>query len=375
MVTKTLTERKSGINIYGTSGTYLAYQKTHNYVHTARPWVNVTSRSMSIYRTGDTSCTLISAGGTKSRADSSTVLCCGVPEPDTNMSNLESEASRRAVSSLYSRLNTIDVNIGQNVVESHQVWNSINSNMMAIARCRRMLKMGNFVAAAESLGLGVHDVGHSRGRFKPTRKNVANRWLELQFGWLPLLSDVYTSVEKINQRVKLNFYEIAASGSSSTSRNSSSPWSTPYTCIRDVEEQMSVQVLYKFKVTVTDPNLRDLAQWGLTNPAVLAWELLPYSFVVDWFLPIGNYLSALSATHGLSISGGAKMVKRRSVVVVRYSKSPSTSAVVSGMATKSYLGLGRSPSSLPEMWAPRLQNPLSASHIADSIALITQRLR
>ena len=30
---------------------------------------------------------------------------------------------------------------------------------------------------------------------------------------------------------------------------------------------------------------------SLDNPAVLAWEALPYSFVVDWFIPIGDYLN------------------------------------------------------------------------------------
>jgi hypothetical protein len=31
---------------------------------------------------------------------------------------------------------------------------------------------------------------------------------------------------------------------------------------------------------------------GLVNPAEIAWEVVPYSFVVDWFLPIGSYISA-----------------------------------------------------------------------------------
>jgi hypothetical protein len=28
------------------------------------------------------------------------------------------------------------------------------------------------------------------------------------------------------------------------------------------------------------------------DPVPMAWELLPWSFVVDWFIPIGNYLAA-----------------------------------------------------------------------------------
>lgn len=47
-----------------------------------------------------------------------------------------------------------------------------------------------------------------------------------------------------------------------------------------------------------------LAQTGIDNPALLAWELLPYSFVVDWFLPVGNYLESLNAFSGFSFVSG-----------------------------------------------------------------------
>lgn len=34
-------------------------------------------------------------------------------------------------------------------------------------------------------------------------------------------------------------------------------------------------------------------QLGLNNPAALVWEATPYSFVCDWFLPIGSYLNSI----------------------------------------------------------------------------------
>ncbi len=29
---------------------------------------------------------------------------------------------------------------------------------------------------------------------------------------------------------------------------------------------------------------------GLTDPYSVAWDLLPFSFIADWFIPIGTYL-------------------------------------------------------------------------------------
>lgn len=44
-----------------------------------------------------------------------------------------------------------------------------------------------------------------------------------------------------------------------------------------------------------DTITQTLAAFGLDNPFALGWELLPYSFVIDWILPIGNVLQALTA--------------------------------------------------------------------------------
>jgi len=40
---------------------------------------------------------------------------------------------------------------------------------------------------------------------------------------------------------------------------------------------------------------------GLLNPVAVLWEVVPLSFVVDWFIPIGTYLASLDAMAGVSI--------------------------------------------------------------------------
>lgn len=46
------------------------------------------------------------------------------------------------------------------------------------------------------------------------------------------------------------------------------------------------------RVEVADPNARLASQLGFVNPAVVAWELVPFSFVVDWFVNVGDVLSS-----------------------------------------------------------------------------------
>jgi hypothetical protein len=51
------------------------------------------------------------------------------------------------------------------------------------------------------------------------------------------------------------------------------------------------------------------------NPAAIFWELVPYSFVVDWFIDIGGYLRNLQTAYaaGVVVHTGYKVqtTKRR----------------------------------------------------------------
>jgi hypothetical protein len=37
------------------------------------------------------------------------------------------------------------------------------------------------------------------------------------------------------------------------------------------------------------------ARWYSLNPVSIAWELMPFSFVVDWFMNVGDYLRNLES--------------------------------------------------------------------------------
>jgi hypothetical protein len=42
-----------------------------------------------------------------------------------------------------------------------------------------------------------------------------------------------------------------------------------------------------------------LPAWGLTDVLESAWELVPYSFIVDWFFNVGNTIAAFTPSYGL----------------------------------------------------------------------------
>jgi hypothetical protein len=65
---------------------------------------------------------------------------------------------------------------------------------------------------------------------------------------------------------------------------------------------ISRRAKWRFKAKAADlPGL-----FGLVNPFEVAWEIVPFSFVADWFLPIGRYLSALDVPLRFEHIGGSK---------------------------------------------------------------------
>jgi hypothetical protein len=140
-------------------------------------------------------------------------------------------------------------------------------------------------------------------------KVIAGKYLEYVYGWKPLMQDVY------------NLYELAGTGFGKTltlhaqasSRQQAQNGVVSYHNISDYSYTNQMLVTEKTRVTChlwarLDPEwqgARAFNQLGLLNPVSLAWELVPWSFVVDWILPIGSVLAALSAPAGLIFIDGS----------------------------------------------------------------------
>lgn len=53
---------------------------------------------------------------------------------------------------------------------------------------------------------------------------------------------------------------------------------------------------------VSNPNLLLANRLGIINPQTWAWDAMPWSFVLDWWLPVGTFLSNFTASVGLEFT-------------------------------------------------------------------------
>lgn len=138
---------------------------------------------------------------------------------------------------------------------------------------------------------------------------IAGKYLEYVYGWKPLVQDVYSLYELARHGFVKDLVLHSKGSSHQQGRNAEKH----YVNVSDQTETWQEFVEERTRVTChlwarLDPNwqgARAFNQLGLLNPYSLVWELTPWSFVVDWVLPIGSVLSALSSIAGLIFIDGS----------------------------------------------------------------------
>lgn len=115
----------------------------------------------------------------------------------------------------------------------------------------------------------------------------ADLWLEFKYGWEPLVSDVYNTAELLTHNVQSNLsISERTRFNMPTEKSVGSP--VPGLDAHAKGRGFSSCTIKLNLRTEIDPT--HVSRFTSLNPVSIAWELMPYSFVVDWFLDVGSYL-------------------------------------------------------------------------------------
>jgi len=318
-----------------------------------------------------------------------------VPAKDPDVfARLDSKARNKLLGKLHDQ----SVNLGNAIGEGKQTVNLFLQTAGRLAGAAKDLRRGNISGAAQILtGLQQTNVDlrgrrilHSnnttfaRAMRLNSSRALANGWLELQYGWMPLLSDIYGSCEFLaNKLYRAPRFKESASSSVSTSYTVRTDISVDAYVLDAFETVHAVKYVNYF----SQEGQHDLAAIGLINPLSIAWELTPWSFVVDWMLPIGTFLNNLDATYGLEFKKGCRTeFWRASCKRRQYGKSYEIGNVkyvntsnVSERVDKVFVSRDRV-SSFPSNPLPNFKNPFSqfkslidpGAHALNAMALLTQ---
>ncbi len=265
----------------------------------------------------------------------------------------------QAITQALNKLGDQKVQIGAALAEAKKTYDMIAEVSTSVWRSYRAMRRGNWAAVARELGL-------SPKKFF-TGKSSVNYLLAMKYGVIPLLSDLYKGYQWFsdNRDVPLllkvrsaGYSEHSISGSYLSQRWNGSSRHIGYCGLQA-------------KVTVD--TLRAFNQGGLTNPLAVAWEIVPYSFLIDWYLPIANMLQAYTDSSGLTFISGYTGDRNESSVDVylEYSSEVATSvATDTGEGIVRYFSTHRNPlGGFPRPGLYVKQNWFNANHGATALAL------
>jgi len=125
-------------------------------------------------------------------------------------------------------------------------------------------------------------------------RELSARWLELQYGWMPVVKDMYGAGCALAQQLNNPYVQTYRAR---LKRPLIVNLTTPNIALAQAYTAYGVdrgQLVARIK-EVNVPQLN-----GLVDPSSVLWELTPWSFVIDWVIPIGNYLQARGLAQSLT---------------------------------------------------------------------------
>lgn len=185
-----------------------------------------------------------------------------------------------------------------NLAERKEALLLMLNRFIRIINAVRAFRQLDFRAAATHLGVAVPP-STLRKRWATSRQWGAN-WLEWHFGWSPLLGDIHSVTEILDAT-----FPWAKVVESSGTKLDYDVTATNGPIVGSGTERETFQGLLYCRISseieVSDLTLLKANQLGLINPAQVVWELIPFSFLADWFGTVGLWLGQFTDFCGLTL--------------------------------------------------------------------------
>lgn len=203
---------------------------------------------------------------------------------------------------------------------------------------------------------------------------LASRWLWYRYGLMPLVYSIRDWIKANNAKdTKLKWYSERKAGSWQYNKEEEFDWdhgNFSLGCTYDIDVKIAA---YGYAGSQIRPQLFRIA------PLTTGWELLRFSFIVDWFVEVGSFLTSLEAAGefpDLALSRNYKILYTKSFIGKGMKDNGSESGYHGNYDTKTVTS-GEIRARLPGGSLGELQFNgfgLSDIHLADLLALLVSAL-
>lgn len=274
------------------------------------------------------------------------------------------EMDRLALNKFYSKVVGFSANIADLVRTRKETVDMVEHTITRLTTAYMRLRHRDFRGFASGLGISL-----KRSNKSLVLSNPADIWLEHSYGWVPLISDVYAVLNKVPTPPSMRVVGSCKREKPFTAADTDYGY---YVICTPAGSRYTV-VSYSGLVTWDGAYDKSISEFGLDNPLAFAWEALPWSFVVDWFIPVGNYLENFVALHNgsLSIRGTRTLFTRVDCSFFAHPRTVDSCRILKENCTAHQMSIKRTVG-IPPQPIPRLKDPLSLDHIANALSLMSQ---
>jgi hypothetical protein len=208
-----------------------------------------------------------------------------------------------------------------------------------------------------------------KGTSAHKEKALAGTWLEFQFGWKPLVSDAEDAIFALYKIAKHRnrFAMVRGSGKDVIQLQNDSIGDSlgSLRWTKTTIGRSTVDVRYFGVVDLTMSNyevVRSQLGFRLDRFVPTLWEVLPYSFLVDYFSNVGDMLSAWSLG-----STRLKWVAKTERIEYLYELSSTSPYIANPSSSGSYSWVGRDPATSRGSFVRVSRTPSAGSLVPSAV--------
>lgn len=211
---------------------------------------------------------------------------------------LDSSLVDQAITEAHAKVKLADVDLTVMAVEMGETLRLIHSTGRKFLKIYKGIRKFNARAIRDAISISA----------------VRDQWLEYRYGMRPLYYDlrgVYNYLKrwgKVAPRytARSNPSVLTASGKSTGSLTayvipSSGAFTFTVSYERWTEQSQTVRAGVLYAVDFSDAFTKQLALLGVDRPLSSAWDLIPFSFVADWFIGIGPFIASWEPKPGCNM--------------------------------------------------------------------------
>jgi hypothetical protein len=196
----------------------------------------------------------------------------------------------QAINAAFQKAADHSFNASVTLAEGKETLHYLNEVLQRIFKSYRFAKRGDFTRAGKQIKAGIRAIiknGSAPKFLKKTVKGLPRNWLEYRYAVMPLIYDAEAAFEYYKSLDTKTLIAVRGrSRSDILSTVSSGPYMGNLQYWPDLRATTSTEVGFYLRPDV------DYRHINWSNYGLVAWELLTLSFLVDWILPIGDYLEA-----------------------------------------------------------------------------------